>query len=132
MHPYVWYFLCAFAGFLFQSAAKLSGLQKDANVANINFDWRRDYLQRDSFSIILSALSPLIWLLVYDEWVERYHIVEEYLKTSFVLFGAIGSWGLQYIFGSAKKWIRSVVDRKTDELDLLRDEVRKLKNKTDE
>ena len=127
MSDYVWFFLCGLGGFLFQSLVKLSGLQKDANSANIPFNWKKDYLYKDYFSILLSALSPLIWLLIYDEFVAKYHVLETVIKTSFVVFGAIGSWIIQYALGGSKKFLRTLIDAKTNQVDLLKAEIKQLK-----
>ncbi len=106
--------LCGIAGVLFHSAAKLQGLLKDARVANVNFDWKKDYVIKDAPSIVMSFVSVFIWFLIFGEVTAKYPSLVGFTRTSFVIMGAIGSYVIQLGLGKAKNSIRNVVDKKTD------------------
>lgn len=114
------FILAGFAGFVFYSLAKLNSLSKDAQVANIPFDWYKDYVKKDIFGILASFMSIFVWQLMFSEIATKYPAIEGFAITSFVVMGAIGSWALQLLLGRAKKAIRKVVDEKTDELDKMK------------
>lgn len=106
--------LLGLSGVVFYSLIKLRGLQHDARAANMPFDALRDYLLQDFFSILLSLLSVFVWVFVFSEVVVAYPKLEGFVRTSFFVMGAIGSWALQLLLGTAQKTIRKVVDEKTD------------------
>lgn len=111
------FILAGFGGFLFYSLAKLNSLSKDAQVANMPFNWYDNYVKKDFFGILASFLSIFIWQLMFAEIAAKYPKIEAFAITSFVVMGAIGSWALQLLLGKAKKEIRRVVDYKTDKAD---------------
>lgn len=102
------------SGVVFHSLIKCRGLQTDARVANIKFDPVKDYLLQDYLSIIISLLSVLVWVGLFSEAVTHYPKLQGFIRTSFFVMGAIGSWMLQIMLGTAKASIRKVVDVKTD------------------
>lgn len=106
--------ICGVSGVLFQCLLKLNGLLNDARVANINFSWKKDYVQRDLVAIVMSFLSVAIWYLVFAEIAARSEAVANLKRVSFVTMGGIGSFAIQYFFGGAKNWIRGIIDKKTD------------------
>lgn len=101
---------------LFQCLAKLKGLLDDARVANVNFNARNDYWKRDAVVIIMAIIPVLIWFFVFGEVASKYQWVLNLKRLSFVMIGGIGSWALQFFFGTAKDVIRMAVDKKTNEL----------------
>lgn len=105
--------LCGLAGVIFHCLLKLNSLLNDARVANINFRWRKDYLQRDIVPIMLSMLSVLIWHLVFAEVAASYPKISAFARVSFVGMGMIGSYIIQTLMSKAKKKIRQVIDEKT-------------------
>lgn len=109
--------LLGIAGVLFHSIIKLRGLLEDARVANVNFQPVRDYWLRDAPSILLSLLSVFVWVFLFGEIAKAYPKIEAFVRTSFFVMGAIGSYVLQLVLGRAKKQIRQVVDVKTDKAD---------------
>lgn len=109
--------LCGVAGVFFQSMLKIRSLLKDAQVANINWSWKKDYLYKDYPSIILALVSVLIWYYIFGEVAKKYTSIVDFKRISFVLMGGVGSYLIQMAFGTAKDKIRKVVDKKTDELD---------------
>lgn len=107
---------CGLLGVLFHSVAKCNSLLKDAQVANINFNWRKDYLGKDYLGILLSILSVGIWYYIFGEVIASYPKLEAFARTSFVVMGVIGSYALQLLFSRSKKLIRQQIDTKTDQL----------------
>lgn len=109
--------LCGILGVVFQSMLKIRSLLKDAQVANVNFSWKKDYVWKDAPSIILSFLSVLIWYYIFGEVSKKYPAITDLRRVSFVLMGGVGSYLIQMAFGTAKDRIRKIVDRKTDVAD---------------
>lgn len=109
--------ICGVMGVLFQSMLKLRGLLKDAQAANVNFDWKKDYVRKDAPSIIMAFLSVLIWFYIFGEVSAKYSAIIGLKRVSFVLMGGVGSYLIQMAFGTAKDRIRKIVDRKTDVAD---------------
>lgn len=105
---------CGLLGVVFQSMLKVRGLLKDAQVANITWSWKKDYLIKDAPSIILALLSVLIWYYTYGEVGRKYPGLIDFKRISFVVMGGVGSFAIQYVFGTAKDRIRKIVDKKTD------------------
>lgn len=109
---------CGIFGVLFQCLLKLRSLLKDAQVANVNFNAWKDYWKRDAVSIILAFIPVIIWYMVFAEVSAKYESLVALKRVSFVLIGGVGSYALQLIFGTAKDKIRSVIDKKTNELNV--------------
>lgn len=106
--------LCGVFGVLFQCLLKVRSLLKDAQVANMNFDWKKDYVIKDFPSIGLAFLSIGIWYYIFGEVANRYPAIADLKRVSFVLMGGVGSYLIQLAFGTAKDRIRKVIDKKTD------------------
>lgn len=106
--------LCGVFGVLFQCLLKVRSLLKDAQVANMNFSWKKDYAIKDAPSIALAFLSIGIWYYIFGEVANKYPGIADFKRVSFVLMGGVGSYLIQMAFGTAKDRIRKVVDRKTD------------------
>lgn len=104
-------------GVLFHCFLKLSGLLRQAQKANMKFNWYRDYVYRDFPTIMLAILSVLIWYFTFKEVAARYHSIAEFARVSFVTMGAIGSYVIQRFLSQAQKKIDKVVDEKTDKAD---------------
>lgn len=114
MSEIFFYAIIGVAGVLFHSLIKLNGLVKDAQVGNVSFHPWEDYWKRDAVSIIMSLLSVGVWLLLFGEVAERYPAIKGFTRTSFFVMGALGSWAIQLGLGGAKKYIRGIVDIKTN------------------
>lgn len=106
--------LCGLAGVLFHCTLKLKSLLTDAQKANMNFNWYRDYVYKDFPSILLSLLSVMIWHFIFSEVADKYKAIEDFARVSFVTMGAIGSYLIQFGLSKAKKQIRDTIDKKTD------------------
>lgn len=114
------YILCGIAGVLFHCILKVKSLLTDAQKANMNFNWYRDYVYKDFPSIALSVLSVGIWYLIFHEVANKYQGIQDFARVSFVTMGAIGSYLIQFGLSKAKRQIRKVVDEKTNELDKIK------------
>lgn len=106
--------MCGVFGVAFQCLLKIRSLLKDAQVANVNWDWKKDYLKKDAPSIILAFLSVFIWYYIFGEVAKKYTGIADFKRVSFVLMGGVGSYIIQMAFGTAKDRIRKIVDKKTD------------------
>jgi hypothetical protein len=106
--------LCGIAGVVFHSLLKLKGLLEDARVANMNFDWKKDYVIKDAVSIIMAVLSVGVWYLVFEEVSNKYPGIVGFKRVSFFTMGALGSYVIQLALSKAKNMIRKTVDKKTD------------------
>lgn len=104
--------LCIFIHCLF----KLQGLLEDARAANINFNAYKDYWRRDFVPIMASVCVVWLWYLVYPELAQKYPAYSWGVRCSFIIFGFVGSYGLQYALGKSKKLIRTQIDHKTNTL----------------
>lgn len=110
--------ICGISGVLFQCLLKLRSLLKDAQAANVNFNAWKDYWKHDAVSIILAFIPVVIWYMVFAEVSAKYEALVNLKRVSFVLIGGVGSYALQLIFGTAKDKIRSIIDKKTNELNV--------------
>lgn len=106
--------VCGILGVVFHSTIKCKGLLEDARVANINFEWKKDYVKKDFAGILASFLAVAIWYFIFGEAAKAYSKLQAFPRISFFVMGGIGSWGLQLLLGTAKKGIRKIVDKKTD------------------
>lgn len=107
-------------GVVAHSLIKANSLQKDATVANIKFTLF-DYLNCDWLGISASFIMVLIWILVFGEVGAKYPQILDYVRLSFAGMGFFGSYILQTIFSKGKKYIRTVVDEKTNIADKLKE-----------
>lgn len=110
----IWLIVCGIAGVLFHSLLKLNNLKKDAGVANVAFNWKKDYLQKDSVAITMAFLSVGIWYLCFGEVANKYPALDGFRRVSFVAMGMLGSYVIQLLMGKAQSQIRKIVDKKTD------------------
>lgn len=109
--------ICGIAGVLFQCLFKLDSLAKLSRAGNVPFNWKKDYLQKDSVAIMLAFLSVVIWYLIFGEVSAKYSWIAGLKRVSFVLMGAIGSFVIQFALGKAKDAIIKVIDVKTNVAD---------------
>ena len=107
------YLLCGLLGLLFVTLAKMSSVQKDFEVANKNFVIKK-FFQREMTGIGMSIVFIIIMAFTVTEWVNFKPIFADYIKLIFVMGGAIGSWAFMLFLGKSKKYIRNVVDIKTN------------------
>ena len=113
------YLLIGALGVIGHCLMKASSLQKDASTANIDFSFT-DYLRKDALGIALSFLAVVMWVFLFEETMKFYPKLENWIRLSFAEMGFLGSYIIQVLFSKSKKYIRSVVDEKTNELDELK------------
>lgn len=101
-------------GFVAHSLQKLDSLQKDAHVANIEFDWVKDYVVRDKFGIMLSFLCPVAWLTLGPELAAKYQKIEEFPRLVMFGIGVLGSYVFQLALGRSRALLRKAIDIKTN------------------
>lgn len=100
-------------GFLFITISKMKSLQTDAEKANLKFIYS-EYFKKDLLSIILSFLSIFVWQILFSEISTKYPQLNTFVKCSYFVMGAFGTWFLQTLLSKTKGWIRKVVDEKTN------------------
>lgn len=101
-------------GVVFHSCLKYTNLKQQAKVANINDFGIETYIDKDMAAIIASFISVWAWFYVFAEITTKYPSLVGFTRTSFFVMGAMGSYIIQLCLGSASKWIKSIVDKKTD------------------
>jgi len=110
----IWLDACGIAGVILHCLFKLNSLQSDARAANVDFNWKKDYLQRDAVPILISFMSVVIWHLVFGEVAASYPKLEAFARVSFVGMGLLGSYIIQQLMGRAKSYIKKFIDVKTN------------------
>lgn len=90
-------------------------IQKIANGKDIDFDFINDYLKKDYLSILLSVLAVLVWVVLLQETMNVYPKIEEFTRWSFFGIGMMGSFLLQYAFGTARNKIIDKIEQKARE-----------------
>jgi|JI8StandDraft_1071087.scaffolds.fasta_scaffold155925_4 hypothetical protein len=105
--------LAGFLGILFQVLAKMASLKKDFEVANQPFVTSK-FFEREWVPIASSVVFILIMAITLPEILTYKPIVEQYVRILFVFGGAIGSWAFGYALGKSRKYIRNVIDIKTN------------------
>lgn len=107
------YLLAGLLGILFQVLAKMSALKKDFEVANQVFVPAK-FFEKDWIGISSSVVSVLILAIVLPDILKVRPDLINLVRILFVMTGAIGSWAFSLILGGTKKYIRKVVDEKTN------------------
>lgn len=114
--------LIGFLGVVIHSLMKAQSLQTDAEKANVEFDFKDTYLKKDYLGIIISFLQVLLWLLIVPEVSQKYVWLQNWIRVSFAAVSFLGSYLIQMALSKAKKYIRTEVDIKTNELSDLKKE----------
>ena len=103
-------------GLIFVTLAKMSSTKKDFEAAGHQF--KEDKFFRDEWiGIAMSVVFILIMAVTIKEWADFSPKVSNYVTCLFAMGGAIGSWAFQLFLGKSKKYIRTVVDLKTNIVD---------------
>jgi len=110
-------FLIGLLGVFAHCLCKLINLNKTARVGNVPFDWYKDYVYLDRFSIMLSFVSVAAWYFIYNEVEGAYSKISGWKATSFFVVGFFGSYVIQYGKTKGERRIRNVIDEKTDKAD---------------
>lgn len=112
--------LAALIAVIIHTVLKYRSLRIDAKKANEKYSFI-EFLSDDWTGIILSLLSPLLWFFMFEEAVAKYPLLDSFMVCSFATMGLFGSYILQLIFSRGKKKIRTIIDDKTNELDVLKE-----------
>ena len=107
------YLMCGVLGLVFVTLAKMSSVQKDFEVANQTFVLKK-FFQKELTGIGMSVVFIIIMAFTVGEWINFKPIFADYIKLIFVMGGAIGSWAFMLVLGKSKKYIRNVIDEKTN------------------
>ena len=113
--------VCGLLGVISHCLIKAQSLKTDATKANLSWKFE-DYIKNDYLGILLSFVSVLAWLLLFEEVATKYGALANFARVSFFVMGLVGSYLIQTVLSRAKKQIRETVDRKTDALDVLKKE----------
>jgi len=106
------YIVCGAMGVIGHTLLEYSKLNKQAISANIKFGFTT-YLQQDWVPIALSFVAVGIWLFLFEQAAEKYPLIKNYTRGSFVLCGYFGASLIQYVASKAQEKITSIVDIKT-------------------
>jgi len=105
--------LAGLLGLLFVTLAKMNSLKKDFEVANVEFKMKK-FLENEFTAICMSIVVILLMAITMTEWVGIKPQFVDYVRIIFALGGAIGSWAFLLFLGKSKKYIRGIVDQKTN------------------
>ena len=109
----LYYLLSGLLGLLFVTLAKMSSVRKDFRVANKTFVTKR-FFEDELIGISMSIVFILIMAITYKEWKGYRPWLETYIRLIFLMGGAVGSWAFMLFLGKSKKYIRNVIDLKTN------------------
>lgn len=107
------YLIAGLLGVLIHCLIKANSLIKEAVTANLQFTIK-DYLSKDWLGISLSVVMVFVWYLIFGEVGNKYPKILDYIISSFVGMGLLGSYLIQTVFSRGKKYIRNVIDYKTN------------------
>lgn len=105
--------IAALLGLIFVTLHKMQSLKKDFAVANQEFVIKK-FFKDELIGILMSLTVIILMAITVKEWVQVKPIVEDYVTIIFALGGAIGSWAFLLFLGGSKKYIRRIVDEKTN------------------
>jgi hypothetical protein len=108
------YILLSIFGMLAHSLLKAMSLQKDYTVANKSFSIWTDYIKRDRLSLLLSLITCFAWYFLFHEAAVKVETISKFPRLTFFVMGGMGSYVCQLLFSVSKKYIRKVVDHKTN------------------
>jgi hypothetical protein len=109
-------FLAALLGLIFVTLAKMSSTKKDFESAGHTFVTSK--FLRDEFIGLMSSIAFILLMAVtVNEWVAISSKVAAFVTCIFGMGGAIGSWAFLLFLGKSKKYIRTVIDLKTNAFD---------------
>jgi|DEB19_MinimDraft_2_1074335.scaffolds.fasta_scaffold222968_1 hypothetical protein len=105
--------LAGVLGIIFQTLIKIGSLKKDYKAANQVFTLK-DFFNYDYPYILASVIVVFIMAILLPEIIKYRPGLENYLRALFTAGGAIGTQVLSYFFGKSKKYIRGIIDAKTN------------------
>ena len=103
----------ALLGLLFVTLNKMQSCKKDFKVANQEFVASK-FFKDELIGILMSLTFIVLMAITVKEWIHVDARVENYVTVIFALGGAIGSYAFLVFLGGSKRYIRQIVDKKTD------------------
>lgn len=110
------YLLAGVLGLIFATLAKMSSIKKDFDASGHPFVVSK-FIRDEFIGIGMSITFILIMAITINEWSTYSETVNKFIISLFVLGGAIGSWVFLLFLGKSKKYIRTVIDIKTNSFD---------------
>lgn len=107
------YLLAGLLGITFFFLGQANETRKDFKAAGNAFV-PKEFLRNEFISILLHVVAVLILAITVNEWSTYSPVVQKYITCIFALGGIIGPWLISLISSSSKKYIRKVVDIKTN------------------
>jgi len=111
--------IAALLGLTFVTLHKLQSVKKDFVVANQTFVLKK-FFEGEFIGILMSLIVIILMAITVKEWIGVKPQFESYVRIIFSMGGAIGSWAFLLFLGTSRKYIRKVVDEKTNELDAIK------------
>lgn len=103
----------ALMGLLFVTLNKMQSVKKDFKVANQEFVLKK-FFQDEFIGILMSLIVIILMAITVKEWIGIRKGTEDYVTIIFATGGAIGSYAFLVFLGGSKKYIRQIVDKKTN------------------
>jgi hypothetical protein len=100
-------------GLIFMTLSKMQGVKKDFEVANQPFVLKK-FFSGELIAILMSLVVIVLMAITVQEWMKVSPKVADYVTIIFAMGGAIGSWAFLLFLGKSKKYIRNVIDIKTN------------------
>ena len=111
--------IAALLGLTFVTLHKMQSVKKDFTVANQTFVIKK-FFEGELIGIAMSLIVIVLMAITVKEWIGIKPQFESYVTIIFAMGGAIGSWAFLLFLGTSRKYIRKVVDEKTNELDAIK------------
>lgn len=111
--------LCGLLGIMFIVLSKMGSAKKDFKVANENFSYKQ-YFDQEITYIGTSVIVVVLLAFCRSEFFAWRPQLAAYERIIFSFTGAIGSWAFGLALGKSKKYIRNIIDEKTNELDAIK------------
>jgi len=105
--------IAALLGLTFVTLHKMQSIKKDFMVANQPFVLRK-FFAGEIIGILMSLVVIVLMAITVKEWIGIKPQFENYVTIIFATGGAIGSWAFLLFLGSSKKYIRKIIDEKTN------------------
>lgn len=88
-------------------------LKTDFDTANKEFDYKK-FFKRELPNIFISIMAVVLTAVLLPDILNYRPGLALYVRTMFTASGMLGSFFLTYVFGRSKKYIRNIVDIKTN------------------
>lgn len=110
------YLLAGLLGVTFFFLGQANEVRKDFKAAGQPFV-PKNFLKDESISILIHIVAIMILAVTVNEWSSYSVTVKKYITCIFALGGIIAPWLISLIASSSKKYVRKIVDIKTNIVD---------------